>query len=134
MKALKQNIKNQLLTLNIPTYITRVRPKDIEKLPIIVIYNDSYRIENEIPNYLGFAGNESKSVVIDICYANSDNFSDLLDDAVKDCLALLVDSDFMKNNRISADSIDVKYSYTNDFERPLAIASITLAARGFNQL
>ena len=120
--------------MNIPVHISRVRPKDLASMPLVVIYNDSYGVNNTLPNSLGIAGDEQKTVNIDICFTANDDFSELLDDAVSDCLALLANADFLKANQIDTDSINVKYNYSNEMEKPLAIAQLTLTASGFKQL
>lgn len=131
MKQLKINTKAQLLSMNIPVFISRIRPKDLQALPMIVIGNNKLSIQNDIPNGLGLAGPTDQSITVDIVISSTDNFSDLLDDAVDDCLRLLADPTYLQANWESLDSVDVSYNQISELEKPVVIASITLSGTGF---
>lgn len=117
--------------MNIPVFISRIRPKDLQALPMIVIGNNKLSIQNDIPNGLGLAGPTDQSITVDIVISSTDNFSDLLDDAVDDCLRLLADPTYLQDNWGSLDSVDVSYNQISELEKPVVIASITLSGTGF---
>lgn len=128
MKTIRENTKNQLESLGIPIYDTRVNPSQLSSLPICVIYSKNLSITNELPHALGVSGVNEYSFVIDIVVAYTNGHADILDDYINQVINLLSDPLYIATNFDNIATISVDYSYVVELEKPLAIGSITINA------
>lgn len=128
MKSIRANTKTQLEPLNIPIYDTKINPSQLSSLPIAVIYSKNLSINNELPHALGVSGKTDYSFTIDIVVSYVNGFADILDDYVEQTIDLISDPLYIASNYDNIDQITVDYSYVNELEKPLAIASINIQA------
>lgn len=128
IKQIRQNLKTHLESIGPPVFDSRITPNQLKTLPFIVVLNDKFSLENTVPNCLALSGPRNISINVDVAVAHNNDYANLLDDLVESVIDKIGDPMFMAANVDNINNISVSYTYSNDFETILAIATININA------
>lgn len=129
MKAIRKATVQTLSGLGIPVHDSKVSPQSLSNLPCTVVWNeglglDSLGIKNQ------FSGFKDVQIKIDLVVAQSESeYADTLDDLVELVIQTLSTDTTYLSNWIAIEGFSVSYQYITEYDKPLAIASVTISGK-----
>lgn len=132
IKAQTKTALDAVLT-NVPVSTARIRPTDLRNLPAVFIYNESVSISNELPNNLGIAGPMTAVIAIDVATNYSGDFAAAQDVLINQVIDGISSQSYLDSAWTEVSNVSIDYQYIDDFEKPLAIATIKITGTVFKE-
>lgn len=116
-------------TLAIPIHDSKVSPQNLSMLPCVIVFNeglglDSLGVKNKFSSF------KDVQLKVDVVVAQSEaTYMDTLDDLVETVIQTLSTNQTYLAEWIAIEGFSVSYNYITEYEKPLAIGSITITGR-----
>lgn len=129
MKNIRKATVTALADLDIPIHDSKVSPQNLQMLPCAIVFNDSFGLDSlGVKNQ--FSGFKDVQIKIDIVLAQSESeYADALDDLVELVIQTLSTDTTYLSNWIAIEGFSVSYQYITEYDKPLAIGSVTISGR-----